>query len=76
MQSLNVIQLTLEQLEKLSHKLPNWTTVNFEKYEDHIQQIDEIYLYSMPSWLIILTTVLGTVISVIGLVIYYHCTSK
>ena len=42
-------QLTLEQLGKLSHKLPNYTMVNYDFLKGHIQQIDENYQYPMPT---------------------------
>ena len=41
MQSLNVTQCTPEQLEKLLHKLFNYTVVNYDLLKEHIQQIDE-----------------------------------
>ena len=50
-QSLNAIQFTLEQLEKLSHKLTNYTMVNYASF-------DENYAYHMPTWLVILVIVL------------------
>ena len=42
MQSLNVAQLLQGQLEKLSHKLPNYTMVNYDLSKQHIHQIDNI----------------------------------
>ena len=73
MQSLNVIQLTTEQFEKVLHKLPNYTMVNCDLLKENIQQIDENNHYSVPTWLMILIIVLGTIIAVIGIATYYHC---
>ena len=53
--------------EWLEHYLCNYTMVNYDSLREQIQQIDEKYPYSMPTWLIILITVLGTLI--IGTVI-------
>ena len=60
MQSLNVTKLTPEQLGWLAYKLPNYTMVDYDSLREQIQQIDEKYPYSKPTWLIILMTVLGT----------------
>ena len=60
LQSLNITQLTSEQLKKMSHKLPNYNMVNSLK--EYIKQIDGNYPYSMPTWLMILITALGTLI--------------
>ena len=61
-QSLNVTKLTPEQLEQLVHKSPNYNIVNYDSLREQIWQIDENYPYSMPTWLISLTTVLGALI--------------
>ena len=73
MQSLNITKLTSEQWEWLSHKLPKYTTVNCDSLRRHIQQIDENYPYSMPTWLIILITALGTLMLSAGITIFLHC---
>ena len=72
MQPLNLTHLTPEQLEKLSHKLPNFTMLGYDSFKEHIQLIDAYYPYSMSIWLIILITVLGTLIHTIGSGIYYY----
>ena len=41
MQSFNVTQLTLEPLEKLWLKLPNYTMESYKLLKEHIQQTDE-----------------------------------
>ena len=47
-----------------------------DSLKEHVQEVEENYLYSMPTWLIILITVIGTFIFVIGLVIYCYCIYK
>ena len=47
--------------------------VNFGPLKEHAWHIYENYPYSMPTWIIILITVLGTFTSVIGLTIYCYC---
>ena len=75
-QSLNVTPLTPEQLKQLAHTLPNYTMVNYDSLREQIQQIDENYLYSMPTWLIILTTVLGILIIGTGITVFLYCKYK
>ena len=58
MQGLNMTQLTPEQLEELSHKLPSYTIYNS---------------YSMLTWLIIHITLLSTLIVFIGIVTFLYC---
>ena len=67
MQSLNVTKLTPEQLGWLG-KI--WL---FKRNKWHI---DENYPYSMPTWLIILITVLGTLIIGAGILIFPYCKHK
>ena len=43
--------------------------VNYDLLKEHIQQIYENYPYLMPTLFIILATVLGTIISVMGLTV-------
>ena len=43
MQSLNVTNLTLAQIEKLSHKLPKYSMVNYCLLRKQLQQIDQSY---------------------------------
>ena len=69
MQSLNVTCLTLAQ----THKLPNYSMINYDLLKEQIQQIDVNYPFSMPTWLKILITVLGTFMAVIGIAIYCYC---
>ena len=70
MHSLNVIHLTLAQFEKSSHKLPNYSMVNYDLLYKQIRQIDENYSFSITSWLIILILVLGTVVIDMGIAAY------
>ena len=42
-QLLNATQLTLEQLKKQSHKLSNYTVVNYDSLKEYIQQTDPNY---------------------------------
>ena len=58
MQSLNMTRLTPYQFEQLAHRLLHYTIANYDSARQHIQQIDENYPYSMPTWLIILITIL------------------
>ena len=74
MQSFNVTLFSPEQLERLLCKLLNWIMVNYDFLEEHIQQINESYLYCMPTWFIILITILSTLIGIIGTTI--HCYLK
>ena len=73
MQSLNATKQTLEQLEQLAHKLLNYTMVNYYSLREQMQHTDENYLYSMPTWLLILITVLGTLMIVAGITIFLYC---
>ena len=68
MQPFNVTQLPLEQHEKLLHKLPNYSMVSNDSLKEHIHQIDEDCLYSIPTLLTILTMVLSILIGIIGTV--------
>ena len=36
MQSLNVTNLTLKQLDQLTHKLPNYTVVNYDSLREQL----------------------------------------
>ena len=60
MQVLNISKQTLEQLEQLMHKLPNYTMVNYDSFREQVPQIDENYPYCIPTWFMILITLLGT----------------
>ena len=62
MQSLNVTKFTMKQLGQLTHKLCNYTMVNYDSSREYISQINENYPYSMPIWIMILITGLGTLI--------------
>ena len=42
---------SLEQLERLCHKFPNFTMVNDDSLKEHIKQIDENYPLSMTTCL-------------------------
>ena len=63
MQSLNVTPLTSVHLEKPFHKLPSSSMVIYSSSKEQIQQIDENYPFTIPTWLIILITVLGTLMN-------------
>ena len=63
MKFLNVTHLTPEQLKKLSH----YRMLNYDSLQERIQKLDENYPYYMPTWLIILITVLSTLIGFIGI---------
>ena len=76
MQSLNVTKLTIEQLEQLTHRLPNYTIVNYDSLRKQSQQIDENYPYSMPTRLIILITVLGILMIGMTITITFYCKYK
>ena len=47
--------------------------VNYDSLREHIKQIDEIYSYSMPIWLIILITVLGTLMIGARVTVFCYC---
>ena len=53
MQYLNVTKLSPEQLQQLTHKLLNYTMIDYDSLREYIQQIDENYPCSMPIWLMI-----------------------
>ena len=80
MKSLNVNKLSPEQLEWLAHKLSNYALVNYDSLMEKILQIDKNYPYSMPTWLIILITVLGSFIITVGIGTFlygkYKCSSN
>ena len=73
MQCVNVTKLTLEQLKRLWHLLPNYTVINCNSLREQFQQIDENYPDSMPTQLIILIMVLVILIRIIGIVIFIYC---
>ena len=73
MQPLNVAKLILKQFKWLAQKLPNYAMVIYDSLKEQIQQIDKIYPYSVPTWSIISTTVLGTLIIIIGITIVLYC---
>ena len=50
--------------------------VNYNPLREHIQEIDGNYPYSMPTWLIILTTVLGTLMLGARILIFLYCKHK
>ena len=68
---LNITKLTQKELEKLSHKLPNYTLFNYYSLKTQVQQIHDNYLSEMPILLVIIITV-G--ISLVGyiLILGYH----
>ena len=70
---LNVTNLQLAQIEKLSNKFPNYHMVDYDPLKEQIQQIDENYLFSMPTWLIVLITVLGTLLTTLSIATYWYC---
>ena len=72
MQSLHITCPIPDQLEKLN-KLPNYSMVNCDSLEEHMQQIDENYPFAVPTWLIILVTVLGTPVIATCFVAYCFC---
>ena len=71
MQSLNVTELTPEQLEQLAHKLPKYTMVNYDSLRKEIQIMYENCPYSMLTWLIILMKVLGTLMADVWVTTFY-----
>ena len=73
MQSLNAAHLTPAQPKKLSHKLPNYSMVNYDSLKEQIQQIDENYPFAMLTWLKILIMVLSTVMTAGGIAAYCYC---
>ena len=76
MQSLNLTRFTLEQLEQLTHKLPNYVVVNYDLLGKHIRQIDKNYPYTMPIWLLILITVLVTLMIAARVTVFFYCKCK
>ena len=70
MQRLNIAELIPAQLEKLLHKLSNYTMVKYDSLKEKIQHIDKKLPLFMPIWLIILKTPLGTLIYFTSLVPY------
>ena len=74
MQSLNAAHSTLVQLEKLSHKLPNYVMINYDSLKEQIQQIDENF--PLLWLLIILIIVLCTLVIATGIAVYCFCKYK
>ena len=72
MWSLKVTNLTSAQLNKLSHKLPNYSMVNYDLLKDIIQQFDENYPFSMSTWLTGLIRVLGSLLATTSTFIYCY----
>ena len=71
MQSLNVAKQTPEQLEWLTHKLPNYTMVNYGPLREQIPHIDENYPFSMPCQLIFALMIPEILIIVLGFQFFY-----
>ena len=63
-----------EKLQKLGLKLPDIPLITKDQIPGKLEQIDENYPWVMPSWLTILITILGTIISLLALAgITYVC---
>jgi hypothetical protein len=70
---LNITQLTDEQINKLTTKLTDYTDVPIQHLKTTLQQIDTDYPWEMPTWMLILVAIGGTIISIIKIVIIAWC---
>ena len=76
MQSLNTTRLTLEQLEQITCKSPNYTMVNYDSIGEYRRQIDENYANTMPIFLMIIITVLGLLMIGARIIAFCYCKHK
>ena len=58
---LNLTPLSEEKLEILASKIPEFQKVSFQNVNKVLHEIDETCPFSMPTWLLIMITMLWTV---------------